>query len=309
MPPGYSSVSARAAPGLNSGYNPTHESPPLRRPPAVSRSSDLFGRDGALIGMIHVGALPGTPRHDRPLAEVVRSAAAEARLLAESGFDAILLENMHDVPYLRREVGPEIVAAMTAIGSAVRESVELPLGLQILAGANREAVAVALAIGARFIRAEGFAFAAVADEGLLDEADAGPLLRYRRAIGAESVSVLADIKKKHSAHALTADVGLAETAKAVGFLGADGVIVTGTATGEPTSVDELARVRAATELPVLVGSGVTPETVPELLRHADALIVGSWYKKDGLWSNPPDPARAGALAEAVERARAHPGSS
>ena len=263
----------------------------------------ILGHDRALVGMVHVGALPGTPRHARTLREIVRQAAEEARILADAGVDAVLLENMHDVPYLRRDVGPEIVAGMTAVGRAVRDAVAIPLGVQILAGANRAALAVALAIGARFLRAEGYAFAAVADEGLLDEADAGPLLRYRRAIGAEDVRIFADVKKKHSAHAITADVSPAETAKAAVFLGADGVIVTGPATGEPASGRDLAAVREAVDAPVLVGSGVDPESVAGLLAHADGLIVGSWLKVDGRWSNPPDPARVARMVEAVARIR------
>jgi hypothetical protein len=253
--------------------------------------------------MIHVAALPGTPRAELPVRKIAERAAVEARILADAGFDALLLENMHDVPYLRRRVGPEIVAAMTAAGEAVRAAVDLPLGFQVLAGANRAAVAVAHAVGGRFVRAEGFVFAAVADEGLLDEADAGPLLRYRKAIGAEAVRVIADVKKKHSAHALTADVDLTETAKAAELFGADGVVVTGTATGAPTSPDEVAAVRAAVDVPVVVGSGVTPESAPELLAHADALIVGSWYKEGGHWASPPDPRRARELVRAVEAAR------
>ena len=269
----------------------------------MSAGRKLFGVQGALIGMVHVPALPGTPGHTVPPAEIVGASVKEATLLADAGFDAILLENMHDVPYLKREVGPEIVATMTAIAAAVREAVDHPLGIQILAGANRAALAVAHASGAGFIRAEGFAFAAVADEGLLEEADAGPLLRFRKAIGAEEIVILADVKKKHSAHAVTADVGLGETARATEFFGADALVVTGTSTGEATSPDDLAEVRAATSLPVVVGSGVDPDSAPELLRHADALIVGSWFKKDGRWSNAPDPARVKRLVEAVATVR------
>src|SRR6185295_9518480 len=113
----------------------------------------------------------------------------------------------------------------------VRRAVKLPLGVQVLAGANREALAVALCCGAAFVRVEGYVFAHVADEGLID-ASAGELLRYRRAIGAEHIKVFADIKKKHASHALTADVSLAETGRAAEFFLADGVIVTGSATGE-----------------------------------------------------------------------------
>ena len=158
----------------------------------------LFGREKALIGMVHVQALPGAPGapgSGLSVEAIAAQAVEEARMLIDAGFSGLLLENMHDVPYLLREVGPEVVAAMTAVGAAVREAVrDVPLGIQILAGANRAALAVAHAIGAQFIRAEGFVFSSIADEGLLAEADAGPLLRERKRIGAENVKILADIK-------------------------------------------------------------------------------------------------------------------
>lgn len=253
----------------------------------------------AFIGMIHVGALPGAPRSRRDVRELARQAVAEAAVLVAGGVDAILLENMHDIPYLNRAVGPEIVAAMTAICTAVRDAVALPLGVQVLAGANREAVAVAHAAGCQFARCEGFVFAHVADEGLMPEADAGRLLRFRRMIGADDVAIIADVKKKHSSHAITADVDLAEMARAAVFFGADGVVVTGTATARPTAPADVAAVAEAIDQAVFVGSGVTPENAPELTPLADALIVGSYLKRDGLWDNEPDPARVAAMAKAV----------
>lgn len=253
--------------------------------------------------MVHVGALPGTAAARAPVSQIGEQAAAEARVLAEGGFDAILLENMHDAPYLARHVGPEVVAGMTAAGLAIRQAVgdAFPLGVQVLAGANTAAIGVAQAIGASFIRAEGFVFAAIADEGLLGEADAGPLLRYRRAIGAEHIAIYADIKKKHSSNALTADVSLGETAAAAEFLRADGVVVTGTATGRPAAERDIREAKDACSLPVLVGSGVTHETVRDTLGISDAVIVGSALKHDGDWRNPPDPRR---VARFIEAARA-----
>jgi hypothetical protein len=253
----------------------------------------------ALIGMIHVGALPGTPRARNTVRELAQAAVAEAAVLVDGGVDAILLENMHDVPYLNRRVGPEIVAAMTVICSAVREAVSLPLGVQVLAGANREAVAVAHAAGCQFVRCEGFVFSHVADEGLMAEADAGPLLRFRRMIGAEDVAIIADVKKKHSSHAVTADVSLVETAKAAVFFGADGVVVTGRATGEPTDPADVAAVAEAIDQAVFVGSGVTPANAAQYAGHADALIVGSNLKYDGHWENGPDPVRVAAMVKAI----------
>lgn len=253
----------------------------------------------ALVAMIHVGALPGTPRASRSVAELAASAVEEAGLLAKGGADAIILENMHDLPYLNRNVGPEIVAAMTAVCREVRAAVRLPLGVQVLAGANREAIAVAHASGCQFVRCEGLVFAHVADEGLMPDADAGPLLRYRRMIGAEDVAIIADVKKKHSSHAITADIDLAETAVAAVHCGAAGVVVTGTATGRPTQPADVAAVAQAIDKPVFVGSGVTPDQVPLLAKHARALIVGSYIKKDGHWANSPDPQRLDQLVKAL----------
>src|ERR1051326_9138442 len=151
---------------------------------------------------------------------------------------------MHDVPYLRGEVGPEIVAAMTAIAIQVKtECAALPVGIQILAGANIEAMAVAHAAALDFIRAEGYVFAHVADEGLI-ESSAAKLLRYRKLIGAERVQVWADVKKKDSAHAITADVSLGLTTETVEFMGGDVVIVTGAVAGDPCRVEDVAEARA-----------------------------------------------------------------
>ncbi len=258
----------------------------------------------AIIGMIHVGALPGTPRHAAPVEQIVAQAAREGEIYSRLGVDGLLIENMHDVPYLCGQVGPEIVASMTAVGLAVRDASRLPLGVQILAAANHAALATAQACGAGFVRVENFAYAHVADEGLMPTAEAGPLLRYRRQIGADQVAVIADVKKKHSSHAITSDVSLAEAARTAEFFGADGLVVTGVATGKPAAAADVTAVRAAIRVPVCIGSGVTPENLAELWPHADVFIVGSFCKEDGLWSNAVDPARVRQLVDAASRLRA-----
>lgn len=255
-----------------------------------------------LIGMVHLGATPGTPSARQTPDDIVAQAVEEARVLADTGFDAVILENMHDAPYVHGDaLGPEVVAMMARTLSAVRRAVALPVGVQILSGGNRHAMACAHACGGSFIRCENFVFAHVADEGLLERAEAGPLLRYRASIGAGAVPVYCDIKKKHASHAITGDIDLGEVAEAAAFFGADGLIVTGAATGKPTAPDDVRRVREACDLPVLVGSGVRPDSAAGLLAHADALIVGSWIKRDGSWKNAVDPDRARAMRAGVAR--------
>jgi hypothetical protein len=255
-----------------------------------------------LIGMIHVGALPGTPRSLDSPDTLARRAADEARSYRDAGIDALAIENMHDRPYLNRHVGPEVVAAMTRVADAVKAAAGIPCGIQILAGANAEALAVARAAGLDFVRVEGFVFSHVADEGLM-QGMAGELLRYRRSIGADDVLVLADVKKKHASHAITADVDIAETARAAELFLADGVVVTGARTGSPALLDDLAAVKRATGVPVLVGSGITRGNVGEYLELADGLIVGSALKRGGDWAEPVDPERVRELVVQVQRLR------
>jgi len=259
----------------------------------------FFGIPHAVVGMIHVPALPGTPHSKLAPAQIIDHARREAATLIDCGVDALLIENMHDRPYLRGTVGPEIVAFMTTAALTVRECTAAPCGVQVLAGANEAALAVALAAGLDFIRAEGFVFAHVADEGIL-EGCAGPLLRARKAWEAEHIRIFTDIKKKHGAHAITADVSIAETARAAEFFCSDGVIVSGAATGEPVDPEELAQTARATSLPVLVGSGATTENVSRLFEFAGAVIVGSAFKEDGHWAAPLDRDRIRAF---MRRAR------
>jgi len=262
----------------------------------------LFPHPKPIIAMIHVGALPGTPAHRQSVAELVARAVQEAQLYQHGGVDGIAIENMHDVPYLRGGVGPEIVAAMTIIGQAVKVESGLPVGIQVLAAANREALAAALAAGLDFVRVEGFVFAHVADEGLI-QSSAAEVLRYRKLIGAERVQVWADIKKKHSAHAITADISLGETAHAAEFMRADAVIVTGSATGDPPKIIDVREAKDHTHLPVLLGSGITTDNLASFFPAADGFIVGSHFKLEGHWANTVDPERVEAFMGAATKLR------
>ena len=252
--------------------------------------------------MVHVGALPGTPASRQSLDEIEAQAVREARLYRGAALDAVMIENMHDAPYLRGRVGPEIVAAMAVIARSVKNAAGVPCRVQILAGANLEALAVALAAGLDFVRVEGFVFAHVADEGLI-ESSAAELLRFRRAIGADRIQVWADVKKKHSSHAITSDVGIAETARAVEFMRGDAVIVTGPVTGVPPKADDLREVRRATKLPVYVGSGVTAENIGSYAGVADGFIVGSEFKSGGHWAGPAEPRRVRRFMRVLELLR------
>ena len=253
-----------------------------------------------VIGVIHGEALPGTPRYGGDVKVIIERAVKEAMIYKDKGVDAIIVENMHDIPYLKKSAGHEVSTMMSIIAYEVKSVSNLPCGIQILAGANKQALAAANSAGLDFIRAEGFVFAHVADEGII-ESDAGELLRYRKQIGAKDILIFTDVKKKHSSHSISSDVSISGTAKAAEFFLSDGIILTGPLTGEEASVDELKSVKEAVSLPIMIGSGITSDNVEKFYELADGFIIGSYFKREGIWKNPVDPNRVKKLLDVIQR--------
>lgn len=260
--------------------------PPMTIPRAAPMIfADRFAGAPPLIAMVHVGATPGTPRSQRGMLALARAAAGEAKLLVKCGFRGLLIENMHDAPYVVGPHDPALTATMTLAARAVADAAPgVVLGVQVLARGEREALSICMAAEGQFVRCENFVFSHVADEGLMVDAAAGPLLRYRREVGAQGVHIYADIKKKHASHAITMDITLEDVVHGAAFFGADGVVVTGAATGRPAAIADVRSAVAAGGLPVLVGSGVTRANVKEMLANASGAVVGSSLKVGGHWA-------------------------
>lgn len=260
----------------------------------------MWNRKCSLIGMVHLLPLPGSADYGGSIEQIIDLALKEAAIYKSHGFDAVMLENMHDLPYLCGAVDPETTAAMAVTAHRVKAQTQLPLGIQLLAAANIEALGAAIAASADFIRVEGYVFAHVGDEGL-HQSCAAQLIRKRAQLKAERIQIFADIKKKHSAHALTSDISLIETAKAAEFFKADAVIVTGHHTGNAPDSFDVATVRSSIACKVLVGSGVDERNIAEFMTNADALIVGSSLKEGGRWQNPLQPQKVAELARLCSR--------
>jgi membrane complex biogenesis BtpA family protein len=246
----------------------------------------LFGRKYlVVIGMIHVRSLPGSPKSFYSMQDIISTACQEAHIYKNAALDAIMLENMHDLPWMRRQVlAPETVAAMAVVAAAVRRELPtMPLGIQILSSANKEALAVAKAADLNFIRAEGWVYAHIGDEGYT-ESCAAEITRYRKNIDAEDILIFTDIKKKHSSHMLTSDISIAETAQAAELFLSDGVIITGSTTGVAPDLQHFLDVQSSVKCPTLIGSGVTRDNC-STFAQANALILGSHLKIDGFWEN------------------------
>ena len=221
----------------------------------------------------------------------------------EAGIDGLIVENHGDIPFAKPdELGPETAACMAVITQAVRLASGLPVGVNVLANGAVAALAVAKAAGAAFVRVNQWANAYVANEGFI-EGRAGAAARYRAWLRAREVAIFADVHVKHGAHAITGDRPIQELARDVEFFDADVAIATGQRTGDAATLDELRAIAAGTSLPVAVGSGVNPDNVGDILGVADAVIVASYLKRDGVWWNEVDPERLAVFMRAVAKAR------
>ncbi len=257
----------------------------------------LPGVARALIGMVHLLPLPGSPRWGGSLDAVVERALADARAIQGGGFAGCLVENYGDSPFSPTRVDPATVAAMAVVVAELRRAVRLAVGVNVLKNDAQSALAVAAATSATFIRVNVHVGAVVADQGII-QGGAYATLRYRRLLGTDT-RLFVDVGGKHAVP--VAPVELEQVARDAAYRGlADALVVSGVATGEPTPLGDVRRVRAAVaDRPILVGSGVTPETIGDLLALADGVIVGTWLKEDGRMTNPVDPARVAALARAA----------
>ncbi len=262
----------------------------------------LFGRTKPLIGMVHLGPLPGSPRAGTSMNAVIDDAVRDARLLERGGFDAVLVENYGDAPFFPDTVPPETIAALAVAVAAVDAAVKIPVGVNVLRNDARAALGIAAATDAAFIRVNVHTGAMATDQGVIT-GRAHETLRARRLLGTETL-IFADVLVKHAAPLTPQDAALAaeDTAKRGG---ADALLVTGESTGRAASLATLRAVRdGAGHTPVLVASGVTADTVRRILADADGAIVGTSLKRAGRTSAAVDPVRVAALMRAARGARA-----
>jgi uncharacterized protein len=230
-----------------------------------------------LIGMVHLRPLFGAPAFDGDFDTVIDAAVADARTLAEAGFDAVIVENFGDVPFFAEDVPKVTVAAMTTAVTAVA-SAGLPVGVNVLRNDALAALAVVAATPASFVRVNVLSGTMFTDQGPIVGA-AADVARFRAA-HCPDAAILADVFVKHatpppglSLHDATVD--LSERS------GADGVVVSGSATGAPADLDDLKTVTESTRLPVFAGSGVNPGSIAAVLSVADGAIIGSATKPGG----------------------------
>jgi hypothetical protein len=250
-----------------------------------------------LIGMVHLPALPGSPGSALPMQRIIDGAVDEARLLAEAGFEAVIVENFGDAPFSAEEACRETVASMAVVVDHVARSVNVMVGVNVLRNDALSGLAVAAVSGAAFIRVNVLSGVYATDQGMLTGQPRR--LSERRAAVSPAVKIAADVHVKHAQPISQPNIALAAEETAYRAR-ADALIVSGDATGRAVALESVKRVaQAVPDRPLWIGSGVTPETVKACLDVADAVIVGSCLKTDGKATSPLDAGRVKSFMAAA----------
>lgn len=276
------------------------DSQPVYRP-KPNPLSEIFGRPKVVIGVIHSKPLPGSPGYDgESLDDIYAFAVAEAERYARGGVHGLIVENHGDIPFSKPDdLGPETAATMAVMTRHVRQAVSLPVGVNVLANGAEQAIAIAQAADAQFIRVNQWVNAYVANEGII-EGPAAKVTRYRAWLRATQIKIFTDVHVKHGSHAIVGDRTIEEMTRDAEFFNADAVIATGQRTGDAAQTDEVRTIGNATHLPLLIGSGVTQDNVGELFKVAQGVIVASSLKEEGVWWTPVSEAKVRAFMDVVD---------
>ena len=262
-----------------------------------------FHRPKPVIGMVHLLPLPGSPHYEHDMGQIVDRACADAEIYRGLGFDAIIVENYGDLPFFTRNVPAETVAAMTRIVTEIRSVFRGVIGINVLRNDASAALGIAVATDADFIRSNVHVGLMLSEQGIL-QGEAASVMRHRTLLNAR-IAVYADIRVKHAYPlvSLSAEEWVRDT---VHRGCADGLIVSGSATGQAVEMDFIRQVYRCAHpenVPVFIGSGLSAENIASYIRHADGFIVGSALKEQGVTTNPVDAVRAEALMHVLEKQR------
>lgn len=264
--------------------------------------SQAFPVQKPVIGMLHLSALPGDPGYDAKggMDAVLARASLELAELQAGGVDGIMFSNEFSRPYLTK-TEPVTATAMARVIGQLLPEVELPFGVNVLWD-GIASIDLAVATGALWVR-EIFTGVYASDFGLWNT-NPGEAARHRASLCAGDVKLLYNVVPE-SAQYLTPRSLESITQTTVFATLPDGLCVSGPAAGAPTSLDSLTAVKsAAGSVPVFVNTGVRPETAASALAIADAAIVGSWFKVDGVFENPATEARVREMMTVVRAVRA-----
>lgn len=265
---------------------------------------DELGAKKPVIGMVHLEPLPGSVAYqEKGMQPIIDAALRDAETLVEGGVDALMVENMWDMPYhVKNDVPPaEMCAQSVAAHEVKRNFPDIPMGINVVHNGGKALLSIAVASEADFIRVCLLTGAQIWDTGEFDEGVASELLEYRKYLAAEDIKLFCDVDKKHSIRFPGLD--LETHIEWTEFYLADALIVSGAMTGAEADIEEVKRAAELSSRPLLMGSGTSADNIADFLQYADGAIVGTWLKENGVGENPVSPERVKRYMAEVKKLR------
>jgi membrane complex biogenesis BtpA family protein len=262
---------------------------------------DVFEVKKPVIAMLHLMALPGDPSYDSAggIRAIIDRARRELDALQSGGVDAVMFSNEFSLPYLTK-TEPITAVSMARVIGELHSEISLPFGVNVLWD-GIASIDLATATGASFVR-EIFTGVYASDFGLWDT-NVGQAARHRARLGAANVKLLFNIVPESATYLAQRDI--VDLTKTTVFATLpDALCVSGLTAGASTDTQVLSLVKgAAGDVPVFVNTGVRANNAEEQLSVADGAVVGTYFKKDGVFENAVDQARVEELMAVVKAMR------
>lgn len=266
-------------------------------------TEEMFGVKKPIIAMLHLDALPGDPRYDSEggIPTIVEHARADLKALQDGGVDGIIISNEFSFPY-QRTMDYVTPAAMAYVIGCLKSEIRVPFGVDAISD-GKACIELAAAVHAQFVRGT-FSGVYVGDGGLYNN-DFSVLQRRRAALHLEKLKMLYFINPESDRNLDTrplADIAMTTIAKAA----PDGLCISANAAGQDVDDELIASVKKVTpDVVVLCNTGCRLDTIERKLQTADAAVVGTTFKKDGIFENRVDVARVEEFMGVVRKFRSN----
>lgn len=242
----------------------------------MNKFKKIFGnKRPVIIGMVHCAPLLGYKKSPG-IGEIEKKFMQDLMALISGGVDAVMIENNYDVPHF--EIAKlSTIPQLTKLCLMARKFTKKPIGLCVLWNDYETALSIAKIANLNFVRVPVFVDKVKTDYGIFD-AKADKCIKFRKEIKAEEILIFADVQVKHADHLIKRSLKNAtwEAKKKK----ADAVIITGKWTGDPPTVEDVLEAKKAVlNVPIILGSGITPENIKKYA--AEGAIIGSYFKGDG----------------------------
>lgn len=246
---------------------------------------ELFHQEKPVIALLHLNAFPGDPLFGKndSMRKAVEDARKDLHALQDGGVDAVLFSNEFSLPY-QSKVDHIQSCGMARIIGQLMDEITVPFGID-LESDPIAALDLACAVDASFIRGT-FTGAYAGVEGIT-EYDTAEILRRKKYLGLDDLKMMYFLNNESDDNLVPVDY--VRLAKAIIFdCFPDAFCCTGLHAGVEADSSYIQSVRdgiAGTGVSVFAATGCNINNITQKLDTSDGVLVGTYFKEDGKFTN------------------------